>query len=365
MNKISFLEHIQIKTESLFRTIIFVLILSTTLVLLSCNVSSPVGFDDLLLDDAQQYTSPYDWSNLSFNDNAVATSENGNLNSTEQSASENGSSKTNGTNQAGSASEATGTDQVGEAIQSTEPSRAANRLVYSQNGKQVSRTGIDVSAHQGTINWQAVAADGIDFVFIRIGNRGYTEGQIFLDEQFEENYLGATKAGLSVGVYFFSQALNNQEAKEEAEFVLRTLGGRKLSYPVVYDFEPVSDAAGRANNIDRHQLTNNALTFCAIIEAAGYHTMIYGNNRDVSSYYLDVLFGDSWHDGKAGAKAPTAGQGTSGNTLGASGMERNIWFAEYDSNIPNAKFDFKIWQYSNSGNVAGILTSVDMNIELP
>ncbi|MDR1422493.1 MAG: glycoside hydrolase family 25 protein [Coriobacteriales bacterium] len=207
------------------------------------------------------------------------------------------------------------------------------RFAYWKDGALVSHTGVDVSSHQGSIDWKAVAADGIDFAFLRIGHRGYTEGEIYLDECFEDNYVGATSAGLPVGVYFFSQALNEDEAREEAHFVLETLGGRTPNYPIVYDFEPVSDVNGRANALDARQRTRNALAFCEVIKQAGYAPMLYGNAQDRAHYYADPLEGYPF------------------------------WFAEYGTEFPSGQFDFSIWQYSSSGEVAGITTAVDMNLE--
>ncbi|HBT95132.1 MAG TPA: glycoside hydrolase [Coriobacteriia bacterium] len=214
--------------------------------------------------------------------------------------------------------------------------RENGRFTYSENGTVLSRMGIDVSSHQGVIDWQTVAGDGIEFAFLRLGYRGATEGTINIDEYFETNFKGATDAGIPVGTYFFSQALDETEARAEAEYVLNVLQGRTLDYPVVYDFEPVflDTGAGRANAISDFQRTRNAVAFCELIEAAGYATMIYGNKEDIASYYLDTLGG------------------------------RDIWFAEYDVDFPSGRFDFTIWQYTSSGRVAGIDTRVDMNIEL-
>ena len=103
-------------------------------------------------------------------------------------------------------------------------------------GKVSAKKGIDVSEFQGeTIDWQQVKAAGIDFAILRLGFRGMTEGGLNVDATFEENYQGATAAGLKVGVYFFSQAITQEEAQEEAQFVLGTLNGRELTYPVVFD----------------------------------------------------------------------------------------------------------------------------------
>ncbi len=207
------------------------------------------------------------------------------------------------------------------------------RYYYYTDGALTSNTGIDVSSHQGYIDWDAVAGDGIDFALIRLGNRGATEGNIYLDERFYHNMEGAAEAGIPRGVYFFSQAQNEQEAVEEAEFVLDHLGGQRLAYPVAFDQEPVQIAGARANNLSKSQLTKNAQAFCKVIEAAGYDTMVYGNKGDAARLDLKAL------------------------------KEHPFWFAEYDAARPSAKFDFAIWQYTNAGTVDGIGTAVDMNIE--
>lgn len=206
------------------------------------------------------------------------------------------------------------------------------RYTYYKDSKLVSRVGIDVSDHQKAIDWEAVANDGIEFAIIRVGNRGYTEDGLFLDEQFEANLMGAENAGLKCGVYFFSQAISEAEALEEASFVIEALAGRSLEYPVVYDHEPVSDANGRANNLTSDQLTKNTQAFCEAIEQAGYRTMIYGNKKDIGRIQPSVR------------------------------EKHDIWFAEYDASIPSGQFDFIMWQYSSNGEVAGITTRVDMNI---
>ena len=107
--------------------------------------------------------------------------------------------------------------------------RSGDRLAFRENGEVRSQLGVDVSDHQGAIDWSAVASDGVDFAFVRVGNRGYTEGALYADTRYAENIDNATSAGLDVGAYFFSQAVSVEEAREEAEFVLRLLAGRYLA----------------------------------------------------------------------------------------------------------------------------------------
>ena len=109
------------------------------------------------------------------------------------------------------------------------------RITYADDSYHV-MTGIDVSVFQDNIDWNAVAADGIDYVMLRIGGRGYGEGALYEDTNFPQNFNGAKNAGLKVGVYFFSQAITVEEATEEASFVLQLLNGAQLDFPVAFDW---------------------------------------------------------------------------------------------------------------------------------
>lgn len=203
---------------------------------------------------------------------------------------------------------------------------------YEEHGEVKSRVGVDVSEHQHYIDWNTVAAEGIDFAFIRVGNRGTSEGRILQDEYFDYNIDAASRAGLDIGVYFFSQSINEDEAREEANFVLKKIKGKKISYPIVYDHEPISGVSSRADNLSVEQMTKNAQAFCEVINDAGYNAMIYGNSRDLSRYDLSQL--SSW----------------------------GIWLAHYGSSVPEWNNGFSIWQYSNSGQINGIDTAVDLDI---
>ena len=206
------------------------------------------------------------------------------------------------------------------------------RMVYYEDGNPVSTTGIDVSDLQGSIDWQAVKNDGIDFAMLRCGRRGSTEGQLYTDTRYFENVEGATRAGLPYGVYFFSQATTEDEALEEAEYVLNLINGAGVTYPVVYDQEPVTDSNGRANNLSSEQLTKNAQAFCERIKEAGYMPMVYGNQWDLSRLKI--------------------------NDVNAA-----IWYAEYTDEHPTSSYhDFVMWQYSHTGTISGISTYVDLDI---
>ena len=193
------------------------------------------------------------------------------------------------------------------------------------------RRGLDVSAHQDRIDWERVRAAGFDFAFIRIGYRGYSVGDIFPDEMARENLAGAKAAGLDVGVYFYAQAINVEEAAEEARWCLDFLAGEELDLPVVYDWEYVSPSA-RTGGMDRETLTQCARTFCAAIENGGYQPMLYFNNH-VSRDLLDL------------------------EEL----SEYPFWLAQYRDQL-DYPYQVDFWQYTESGKVPGIEGDVDIDL---
>lgn len=203
---------------------------------------------------------------------------------------------------------------------------------YVQNGQVISYKGIDVSKHQGEIDWSKVAADGVKFAFIRVGNRGYGSGAIVEDAQFEANIKGAISNGIQVGVYFFSQAINEEEAKEEAAFVLEKIAPYKVQCPVVLDVEKVADSEARMNKISSEQRTANTLVFLETVKEAGYEVMLY-HNMEMGLLMLDL----------------------------AQFEEYNKWFAYYNKEI-YYPYAFDVWQYSDKGRVNGISGDVDLNI---
>lgn len=191
--------------------------------------------------------------------------------------------------------------------------------------------GVDVSSHQQEIDWELVAANGVEFAMIRVGYRGYTEGEIQPDEYFVQNIEGARAAGLDVGAYFFSQALDEQEAIDEANYVLEQIKDYPLSYPVIFDWEDI-EADARTDGMDSVQLTKNAIAFCDTIKQAGYRAGVYFNQRfGYEEFDLESL------------------------------QDYVFWLAEYND-TPSFSFHFQIWQYCNDGRVDGIKTDVDLNL---
>ena len=209
---------------------------------------------------------------------------------------------------------------------------ARGRAVYNDPAVKT-MTGVDVSVFQGDIDWQAVKADGVEFAMLRVGYRGYgTEGKLGEDEKFAENYAAATAAGLAVGVYFFSQAVTEREAKEEADFVLGHIEGLALECPVAYDWEHIDYDTARTDGLSNEQISLCAAAFCERIHSAGRSALVYFN-RELGYFEFDL---------SAVADYP-------------------FWIAEY-TGAPSFIYDFRIWQYSKTGSVDGITGNVDMNL---
>ena len=210
------------------------------------------------------------------------------------------------------------------------------KLEYFDDDRLASRWGIDVSEHQGDIDWRTVMESTVQFAFVRIGNRGATEGTLNADPYFHKNAVAATEVGIEVSAYYFSQALTEDEAREEANSAIVDLAeaeadGATFAY-VAYDHEPVDMPGARANDLSERQFTANARAFCEVIAKAGYKPMIYGNPEDLARIAPEL---------------------------------RNaypIWYAEYGVESPTLPFDFAIWQYTNAGTVPGINHEVDLNI---
>ena len=206
------------------------------------------------------------------------------------------------------------------------------RMYYIENESVKSILGVDVSVHQGDINWEKVRDSGISFAMIRLGYRGYGTGESEIDEKFVDNVKGAREAGVNAGVYFFSQAITAREAIEEAELVINNLKDLDINYPVVFDWEMISEDSARTDDISVDILTDCCVAFCETIKNAGYTPMIYQNKR-TSIFKLDL------------------------NRLN----DYEFWLAEYND-TPTYYYDFDMWQYTSSGRVPGIKGKVDMNI---
>lgn len=202
----------------------------------------------------------------------------------------------------------------------------ANEMFQNEG---VTSKGIDVSAHQGKINWAQVAASGVDFAMIRVGFRGQTSGGIYEDAYFKTNMAGATANGIKVGAYFYSTAINENEALEEAVWLVKKISTYRITYPVVYDFEDFNSK--RCANVGGAQATSNALTFLSFVQANGYEPMMYANKSDITK------------------------------RLNRGAFQMKFWLAHYTTQTDYAG-NYQMWQYTSKGSVPGIAGNVDMNI---
>ena len=190
--------------------------------------------------------------------------------------------------------------------------------------------GIDVSKWNGNIDWVAVKNSGVSFVIIRCGYRGSSTGALIEDPKFRTNIKGATNAGIKVGVYFFTQAISDVEAVEEASMVADLCSGYSLSYPVYLDVE---GSNGRGDTIDTGTRTAVCKAFCATMANAGYGTGVYANKTWLTSRI---------------------------NTASLTGYK--IWLAQYAANPTYSATRYDMWQYTSKGSVTGITGKVDLNI---
>lgn len=204
----------------------------------------------------------------------------------------------------------------------------------------VSYTGINVNEQKGDIDWAQVAESGVDYAMIRVGYRNYGDGKLVADKNFEANIKGALDAGLPVGVYFFSQAITDSEAEDEATFVLEQIRGYSVTYPLAFYWEyklnddGTPDQATRTVGCNGNQVTGFIDAFCGKVKAAGY----------TAAYYCDKNMGYNKLDlGKL------------------SGYE--MWYAEFRT-VPSFYYDFGIWQYTKEGTVPGISKQVPINLAL-
>lgn len=194
------------------------------------------------------------------------------------------------------------------------------------------RHGVDVSAHQGEIDWQAVKASGMEFAILRAAFRGYGSGLLNLDKMFECNAKGAAAVGLHLGAYVFSQAITEEEAREEAEFLLNAVKEKSITGPLVFDWEAISHDTARTDGLSPAVLCACAKAFCDCVRDAGYSPMIYINGyEDFCRYDLSQLSGCG------------------------------IWFAQYQPQ-PVFYCPFRLWQYSSNGVVSGIAGNVDLDV---
>lgn len=204
---------------------------------------------------------------------------------------------------------------------------------YYQDGKKISHIGIDLSEYQGEVDFEKAKAAGVEFVMLRIGGRFYgTDGTVYEDGAFDSYYQQAKAAGIKVGAYFFSQAVSTADAVEEAEFVVKKLGGKKLDYPIAFDWENIADDEARTDNVSGTELTTIAEAFCNKVIDSGYKAIVYANSAQMFIMYDFETMKDY-----------------------------DFWLADYRE-FPTMYYKFDMWQYATDGTVDGIEGNVDMNL---
>lgn len=197
----------------------------------------------------------------------------------------------------------------------------------------IAKRGVDVSEHQKNIDWAAVKADGVEFAIIRAGYRGCSEGLLNEDDYFRKNIEGALSQGIEVGIYFFSQALNSEEALEEALYVLDLIEGYDVTLPIFYDWELVTNIGEtRCDNLTGAEVTDNALTFCAAIERHGHTAGIY---------FYRALGYREYELGRLGDY---------------------VFWAAAPGVTPDFYYEHSIWQYSFTARINGIEGDTDLDL---
>ncbi len=207
-----------------------------------------------------------------------------------------------------------------------------DQIKYVEDGKSVSFIGVDISKYQGDVDFYRLKDSDIDFCMLRVGARGYSSGNIMIDEYFAGNLQKATEAGLDVGVYFYSQAVTEAEAIEEANVVIQSLAGAKLQYPVAFDMEYVENDTARVEALSRTEKTAITKAFLDTIQAAGYRAMIYGNKEWlIKRIDLSQL------------------------------KDYEVWLSQ-QKDIPDYPYKFAMWQYTTSAQIHGIDGYANLNI---
>lgn len=220
-------------------------------------------------------------------------------------------------------------------------------MKYYEDNHKVSYVGVDISKTDDYVDYDKLKAAGVDYVMLRLGQRGYHSGELTYDENFEDNYKRATEAGLPVGIYFYSQAVTKEEAIDEADFLLTTISLNAVSengvyddnlakstikYPIVFYMEDVKGDDARTDDLTQMARTNIAIAFMDAIEDAGYSSMLYGNKEWlIKKYSLGTLDG------------------------------YDLWLSE-EEDMPSFPYKFQMWNYTKHGKINGIQGDASLSI---
>lgn len=205
-------------------------------------------------------------------------------------------------------------------------------MSYYVNGKEESWCGVDISSKQGVVDFKKLKKAGCDYVMIKVGGRGYSSGELVLDEKLKDYMTGAKSAGLDIGVYFFSQAVTEDEVEEEVETLLEAIKDYSVTYPVVFRMQEVEGDMARVDALDKDSRTELAEIFLSTVKKAGYTPMLYGNKEWlVTKIDLEAL------------------------------DEYDVWLSQ-EADSPDYPYEFNMWQYEKDGTISGISEETGLNI---
>lgn len=205
-------------------------------------------------------------------------------------------------------------------------------MKYYEDAENVSKMGIHLNKSSGNVNFNSLKSEGIDFVILRVAARGYQNGNITMDDKFEEYIAGAKAAGLEVGLSFYSQAITAEEAVEEANTLIGMIGENQIKYPIVFDMELVSNDSSRIEQLSKMNLTDIADTFCRTIKEAGYTPMIYGDKY----WLLRKLDLTKLSD-------------------------YDIWLSQEEEK-PDYPYQFAMWEYTKNAEIKGVQGDASLSI---
>jgi len=207
------------------------------------------------------------------------------------------------------------------------------KMKYYVDNKCVSFLGADISEDQTYVDFNKLKKAGVDFVMLKVGARGYADGKISIDGYLTDNLKRATDAGLSIGLYFESNAVTEKEAKAEAEAVSDAVGEYTIDYPVAFMMKYQPEEASRIDKLSRNERTKIAKAFCTAIKNKGFTPMIYGDKAWLIKYYDPSKLSDY-----------------------------DVWLSQTDTDIPDYPYCFSIWQYNLKGSLEGIAGDAHLNI---
>lgn len=200
-----------------------------------------------------------------------------------------------------------------------------DKMAYYEQNKVVSRLGIELSEESGTVNFETLKAEGINYVMLKVGERGYESGRLVLDEKFPIYIEGARQAGLDVGVYFCSQAVTASEAADEAAFVMDNIKTYTVTYPIVFRMDTITNDTARTDLLNPKQKTEVAKAFLSTVEREGYFSALYGDKE----YLLTQVIPEELLP------------------------KYDVWLTDYKP-VPDYPYQFKLWEYAGNETLQGV-----------